>query len=431
MQTNFCRKFYILLLLLFVISIGQIQAQFELSGELRSRAEFRNGFRQARQHGDKPAFIVTQRSRLNLDYEYKDIFRTFFSVQDVRIWGAQNQFEDRTSVGLFQAWGEFKVFPKLKIKAGRQEMLYDDGYLFGRRNWRNGGFSHDAVLVKFRDSTFQSHLGLVFNQSGEVLSQGLYSNDYSKSIQFLWLNKTWDASKMSFIFINRGLQRSDSTIHYTQTFGPDLKLVKEKFSLLGIFYYQTGKDTLSRDVRAYFWSAKLGFKPSPKLEFLAGADVFSGTNTREINNTPSTKIHNFDNLYSFRHQLFGHMDYFYVGYNPPVGLQDMMLKTTWKPNKKFTGFFDIHAFNASANIANPENTSLNLNKYLGTEADIFFEYRINEFFRVNGGYAQIFLTDSFVALRGRGDSKKVNNWFWFQLQFNPVFIKKSKEIEKN
>ena len=84
------------------------RAQLSLTGQLRVRTELRNGYGTLETIGSKPAFLTSQRARLNFNYQSsKLIFHA--SVQDVRVWGADASTinnADGTRLMVHEAWGE-------------------------------------------------------------------------------------------------------------------------------------------------------------------------------------------------------------------------------------------------------------------------------------------------------------------------------------
>lgn len=113
----------VLTLLLFLVSTDIAFAQFELKGEFRPRTELRHGYKTLPTANDDVAFFTEQRSRLLLKFQ-KDLYEVGFSVQDVRIWGSQNQLNK--SDGLFsvhEAWGQINFNDITSPKAGRQELV--------------------------------------------------------------------------------------------------------------------------------------------------------------------------------------------------------------------------------------------------------------------------------------------------------------------
>ena len=390
--------------------------QFSFDGELRPRAQVRNGYLRLRNNGDSPAIFVAQRTRLNAAYQKSDLFDVYISVQDVRVWGDQDQLVDEASIGLFQAWGEVKLADKFRLKIGRQELVYDQGYLLATLNWREAGRSHDLALFKYTDSTFTAHLGLAHNQNSASLANSEFTNDYYKNMHFLWLHKKWAKTKASLMVINRGLQRSDNTIQYTQTIGPEIQFSSGLFTIDGAFYYQTGQDTLLRDVSASLMKAEVSYQASTKLTFRAGVVSLSGTDQDAQGNDN----HTFDILYGYRHRHYGHMDYFYLGFTPPTGLRNFFAKASLKPTEKLTLNADLHFFSTEAQLA-ADGPLQAETAYLGTELDLDFKLKLYDEVSLAGGYSHMFATEDMERLRG-GDRNLLSNWVWLQINFKPKFF---------
>jgi hypothetical protein len=148
MKTFFPLFFFSLLL-----STNAAAQTFELSGQIRPRAEYRHGYRSLIGDNVKPAFAVSQRTRLNLNYFSKQ-FNSVISIQDVRIWGdvASANKSDINGLMVHQAWGELFVTQKFSIKAGRQTISCDDQRIFGNSDWTQQSRSHDALLIKYTQS---------------------------------------------------------------------------------------------------------------------------------------------------------------------------------------------------------------------------------------------------------------------------------------
>ncbi len=415
--------------LFLMLLIPVARAQFEFSGEIRPRSEFRNGFFTLPGTNSQPAFFTSQRTRVDLSYTQKNRFSTFISLQDVRVWGDQDQLADEPSLGVFQAWAKIKIASHLHVKAGRQELFYDDGYILGTLNWRQTGRSHDAAVFQWKDSTFQAHLGLAYNQSGARNYGTFYQGDYYKALQILWLKKEWQSLSLSFLGVNRGMQMGDTTLHFTQTLGPTLQYRKGRYTLKGIFYYQTGKDLTDKQVQAYFWSASLGFVTSPRWSWWVGTDVLSGTSLQDFSNPSYTKNHTFDILYGFRHRHFGHMDYFYLNFTPPAGLQDWMVKTKYQPRKNLQLNADLHSFSSQASLLDADRPDAKINRHLGVETDFYFSYTPYQAVTYTGGYSQMFASPSMELVKGSGNRKALACWVWVSVTLKPTFYASDTDSE--
>jgi hypothetical protein len=159
-------------------------AQFSLSGQLRDRAEVRNGFGNLLPESSTPASFISQRFRLMFGYKWDRL--TFGgTVQDVRVWG-----QDASTISnaegsrfmLHEGWAEivlankadttigFKLLDNLSLKIGRQELIYDDSRLIGNLDWLQQGRRFDMVLLKAVHHGWQVDIGYAFNQNAENFS---------------------------------------------------------------------------------------------------------------------------------------------------------------------------------------------------------------------------------------------------------------------
>ena len=127
----------------------QTFAQFTLDGEFRPRTEFRNGYKTLNPSNTDAALFTSQRTRLNTKFEAEK-YSFFVSIQDVRTWGdvPQLNVSDKNGLAIHEAWGLVN-FNGMTLKAGRQEIVYDDSRMFGNVGWAQQGRSHDALLIKF------------------------------------------------------------------------------------------------------------------------------------------------------------------------------------------------------------------------------------------------------------------------------------------
>src|SRR5680860_1115098 len=98
-------------------------AQFRVDGLFRPRTEFRDGYRLMRGSNTDPAFFISQRARLNINYK-TDLYKLKLSAQDVRVWGGVAQLQDNSNVNIHEAWADVKLTNSLDVKLGRQELIY-------------------------------------------------------------------------------------------------------------------------------------------------------------------------------------------------------------------------------------------------------------------------------------------------------------------
>src|SRR5215469_6192388 len=160
------------------------RAQLSLTGQLRVRTEYRNGYGTLETIGSQPAFLTSQRARINVNYRSsRIIFQA--SVQDVRVWGADASTinnADGARLSVHEAWGELVLanardsglghspFEYFGIRIGRQELVYDDQRLLGNLDWLQQGRRHDAIVFRLSDKGWQADMGFGFNQNTDAFN---------------------------------------------------------------------------------------------------------------------------------------------------------------------------------------------------------------------------------------------------------------------
>jgi len=408
-------KFKNLLIAVLVLMAAQSYAQLTISGELRPRAEYRNGYKTLTPDDVDAALFVSQRTRLNTKY-ITDDYTFFLSFQDVRVWGDVKQLgENNNSLALHQAWGQIKFNPNFALKLGRQEIIYDDSRMFGNVGWAQQGRSHDAAIFKFGSENYKLDLGIAYNQDTQALFGNLYTvgGNY-KAMQYAWFHKDFSNVKASFLLLNNGLQNvADDEIRYSQTLGTHLKFkASNALSVSANAYLQTGKDVGDNDLSAYLVGLDLGYKASSDLNFGLGFEMQSGNDEGTIGD----KNKAFTPFYGTNHKFNGFMDYFYVGNHAnSVGLVDVYVKASTKLGDKSSLTAFVHSFSAQAEIAD------GIDKNLGTELDLVYSHKLNKDVSIGAGYSQMFAKEGLEAIKGNNDGNG-NNWAWLMVTIKPTLF---------
>ncbi|WPP52867.1 alginate export family protein [Catalinimonas niigatensis] len=422
-------KGIILLLLLSWSVIQFAQAQFTVSGEIRPRTEFRDGFKTINTEAHAPAFFIEQRSRIYLDYQ-QDKVGFHLSLQDVRIWGNASQIykSDPALTNIYEAWGEYHFNVKSSLRVGRQALDYDNARFLGDLDWAQQGRSHDAVRYIYKDSSgFTFHAAAAYNQNvpfePSKLSSTFYEGvDNYKTMQYFWLHKDWASAQASLLIFNDGRQRSDSTLAFRQTYGfiGDKSLGAVKLG--GELYYQGGKDPAGKKVSA--WLAAINATMNTSITPLTiGVDYLSGTNPTDDMN------HAFNPLYGTNHKFYGFMDYFYVGNNhgqngQTAGLLDFYVQSKFKLGQKSALITHFHHFHSPTTIYAAEGTGEKLASILGEEIDLVYNLNLTPEVNFKLGYSQLFSTQSLEAVKGGADRKGLNQWAWAMITIKPTFYSK-------
>jgi hypothetical protein len=172
------------LILFAVLSLSKASSQLTLSGQVRTRTEYRNGLGTLKPKGNDAAFFTSQRSRLTFNYKASRVILQA-SVQDVRVWGQDASTisnADGNKLGIHEAWAEIILANKkdssfrkqsaeyFALKIGRQELLYDDSRLLGNLDWLQQARRHDAAVLKFQNKGWQLDAGFAFNQNTDAFN---------------------------------------------------------------------------------------------------------------------------------------------------------------------------------------------------------------------------------------------------------------------
>ena len=454
-----------------ILSYGSVKAQMTLTGQVRTRSEFRDGQGTLAQTGDVPAFFTSQRTRLNFGYTgYR--FKFFTAVQDVRVWGQDASTYNRTTqqtlngLMLQEAYAEINLndttskIENFSLKIGRQEIAYDDQKLLGSLDWLQQARRHDAAILKFSNKGWMADLGVAFNQNKELNVNNIYNgvppttgavatNTVSatptypagtngigtmyKSFQYLYVGK-------KFFFGNASLLAFKDDFNKTQTSASGVTtdvrgvwsrittgayinaVILKKLTVTGSGYYQGGQDKTGRNMEAYLGSITTSLQIGRKLYIGPGMDYLSGTNGTEAVNSDS-KNRQFDPLYGTPHKFWGYMDYFYVA-SPfgGQGLKNYFFKVKYKPKDNLTLTVDLHNFQAANKVSNGKGGTQNAN--LGNEIDFVANYSMTKIVSLELGYSMMSATNTMASAQVKNVSnpEKTAQWAYLMISIKPNFM---------
>ena len=416
------RNTYLLLMLLFVFFTSNLSAQdegseFTLSGEIRPRTEFSHGYKTLVADENQNASLFTsQRTRLNFFYKNSNVaFKVV--LQDVRNWGSQPQLVtvDSRPTYIHEAWAEVSFNSKFSLKAGRQELVYDDHRIFGSVGWAQQARSHDVAVFKYKGAV-NFHVGFAYNQDGARNSNLYGGPDAYKAMQFVWFNKKTDNINASFLFLNNGkpmIDGADQVVKYSQTLGGRFAYKSGALSAALNAYYQMGSASLTTDISAFNLGVELGYKVNAAFSAKLGFEMLSGNKADDEN------MNAFTPFYGTNHKFNGHMDYFYVGnHGGSVGLNDIYVQLKYKINKAVYTGVHIHYFMSNTEITGQDAA-------LGTEIDYFLGYKVAKGVAFKFGYSQMLATEAMQARKG-GDFEQTNNWAYLMLVIKPTLFTSKK-----
>jgi hypothetical protein len=415
------RKISLIALILITVHCG-LEAQFILSGEMRPRTEYRHGFQTLMPPDADAAFFISQRTRLNAGHR-QDQLSVGLSLQDIRVWGEVPQLA-RTGMNtwLHEAWAELRLSEQAFLKAGRQEIIYDDHRIFGNVDWAQQGRSHDAAILRFAgENGLVLHAGMAYNQESERITGTVYNLNNYKALQYVWVNKKWEIVEGSLLFLNNGWQQGQDNTAFSQTAGGRIVYAPGSFTLSGSVYLQTGRDPASRSMDAWYSASEIILPLTGNISLQAGFELLSGTDQSDMEDPGYNFNHSFNPFYGTNHKFNGHMDYFYVGNHlNNVGLRDLYGGMAFVSGNRSAGF-RLHVFSSDALLNAPGAEGGTMPRYLGTEIDIYLGLQVMDQASLRLGYSQMFASESMELLKG-GSRKETNNWAWLMLVLKPIFF---------
>ncbi|MDR1500706.1 MAG: alginate export family protein [Tannerellaceae bacterium] len=390
----------------------------DVRGEVRTRTEYRDGFKRPIADGATPAAISLLRTRLGMDYSI-DRVHTRVTVQDSRVYGQTATSDAQNSLGIFEAWGRFDVTRALSVTLGRQAIGYDDNRLFTSANWSQNGRAHDLLLLKYENPyLINIHLGGAWGNEGDVESDrpNININSY-KSLVYLWIGRSFARGAISAIWTGDSHDVSPSGVigslrvyRYTTGGNARADLFDKSLAIHAAAYMQYGKDTENMPLSAYMASTDIRYGYTKALTVTAGADFFSGSTGNDaakgINKT-------FNKLYGSNNSFNGIMEYWTTP--PGEGLSDLWAGLSVRPAAKIEAAASFHAF--SIVKERPGAAS----KGIGSEMDISFGYSYSPQLTIEGGWSLYMANRLTYTLKGMelGGSRALMQWGYVTITFFP------------
>jgi hypothetical protein len=437
-------------LLLMVAASYHSNAQLSITGQLRTRGEFRNGQGAPISETADPAFFISQRTRLNLEF---NTYRLKFgvSLQDVRVWGQdvstvnRSTTQNNNGLMLHEAWAQISLTDttnkkeNLAVKLGRQELILDDHRLVGNLDWLQQARHHDALIFKYVRGKWIAQAGAAYNQNKENSSSTIYTavspGNYPtntngghmyKSFEFVHLSRKLAAGTISALFfsdqfnkysldsVKNKIWNKGSWSRFTTGFY--FNNVFNRVSVTGAAYYQGGRTPDNQNLAATLLSANMLYSFNRKFSAGPGVDFTSGGKSGSTSNA-------FDPLYGTPHKFWGLMDYYYAANTfGNKGLQDYYFKSAYLVSSKLKLNADLHQF-FSASAVYDQNKNL-MKRNFGTELDLVLNYALTGTIQFELGYSHYLSTNSLTTpeVKNVANASHNNNWAYLMINIRPGMI---------
>ena len=349
---------------LLLLGCTRVLAQeIEVSGQIRPRWESRD---QLGVESDGDGF-VSMRTRVAALVGLSSSARAFAQIQDVRLWGSElNTLSDGSAdmLDLHQAWIEIGAAERTTLRVGRQEARYGAERLIGAVDWVQQGRSFDGVrashplgVARVDGFWFQVADATAPVHADDAMLAGLYATaPFGASAVEAFALWNTDAGTDQHTLGGRLLGRVGI-----------LTARAEGAAQLG--------ERAGADVSAHLLSGELGVDVVDGVTVSALYDRLSGDE-----DPLDDEIRVFDTLFATNHKFYGFADLFL---NIPAhtggrGLQDLALRTSWRPTQPLTVTLDLHRFAAAAD----DGLST---AHFADEADLVVTWRHSPTLALSGG----------------------------------------------
>ncbi len=436
-------RYSLFLLVTSIFFFNYLQAQFEVSAEIRPRLEFNNGFGFTPSKSSEMTTYVSQRSRLNFKYD-REKFGLYFSLQDARVWGDEDianntaAFANTKSTGFHEAWLEFKPTSYSRIKIGRQEFVYDDQRLLANRNWTMHGVAYDAVLFGLTKKDWIFDLAFSYNNDaskGQAAGAGINHFEVDpiarrlRTLNFIYvkkqLSKDWYVSALGMM---TGYQKdkTTSTIYLMATYGLHSHYKKNRIDARVNLYAQSGKSQKGKKVQAWMATAEAAYLAGA-WRFDAGMDVLSGHDFKQTDADYTKTEHNFDLFYGIRYLRYGFMNQFVLPSGTAEGgLTDIHPGIQYSWNKKNKISADYHLFYLNNPVIDPFSENTFVEGSLGSELDLVWHHQFYKELTLNAGFCYYFTNDIFARVKKiQPDEIGTPYYAWLMITFKPVLFRSS------
>ncbi len=366
-----------------------------VGGQLRPRFEFRDPY--SAPAGLEHDVFTSMRARAHVRADLEKNVSVMLQFQDVRFWGGFWGGETSTladfsadNLDIHQAYvdvssGEGPITYAARV--GRQEIAFGGHRLIGTVNWTQQARSFDALRLSADGSTVRLDVIGALLQDATAAAN---DDDAYLVGAYAQLRDAGPGTLDVYGLFNTRFDRSgagDPDIEQG-TFGARWWGQSGNVRFRAEASYQTG-DRAGLDVSAFMFGGRVGTTLADGAgsitlwyDYLSGDDDATDTDTKV-----------FDTLFATNHKFYGFADLFL---NIPVhtggrGLQDIAVKSSYRPDPRVNLALDVHSFHAAK--SNGLSTG-----HFGEEVDLTLTYTHSRNLRVTSGLSQVFQADGFADI---------------------------------
>lgn len=406
-------------------SIVSNENSVKIDLELKPRIEFTDNYRFTTSEDFETDIFVIQRNRVLINYQGKKL-RFHASPQEIHLF---NKDGVNQKIGAMNAY-EFYLEPKLtknsSIRIGRQGLSLDNGRLYSDSPWAQQGQSHEGLRFIFKNDLQSLDLIGAFTRKYYDPYEVAFSPVASHKYKYLLVanykrkvNQNWTYSLLNTVdfYDNPTIKRTGLTRF---TSGGRLEYFANDFYATLNAHYQFGKNVDAKVIKAYYLQPEISYN-SGKFRNRLGAEIMSG----EAETIMKDHSRAFVPLYGVAWKFMGNMN-FYTKFPSDVnsrGLLNPYLFVFYDVNKKLTLRADFHLFYSQ--YAQKDAKKNELNRFLGFENDLSFQYKALKNVDINFGFSFYKQGESMVLLKKTKSVYVTPVWSYLSVSFRPNLLHKN------
>lgn len=400
----------------------------ELGCEYRPRTEFRYGYRQLRADTSNPSLGTAQRLRFTTRY-VRSKSRVVFSIQDVRVWGEEYTRSARGWLQAFEAYAEFDLSDRVRLKVGRQQLVFGDQRIFAANNWRHQGGKHDLIRLtgSFANVSYSVFGGYNRTQLSNLESDYFPDFPFYKCLLGGFVQrKLRDNTLIEILGFFDSYQNLDSGTEYGKvTMGARFHSEIRNSAFYGSFYFQGGKVVTGKEHMAWLGDVNLRRKVAEKYSLSFGVQMFSG------DQNPEDGVSNaFLAQYGAFHRFNGKMDYTSrkVWLEEHPGIINPNIRQEYKLSERLALLLESHLLGIMvdpAELYQRDTDDWFWGMFYAVENDLTLRMIVSDNFSVHVAYMVL---NSFEGIENlpsgaEGDHSLISHFSFVQLTWKPEPMK--------
>jgi hypothetical protein len=406
-------------------SIDINKPSLKIDLEIKPRAEFTNNYRFNTTESFNSRLYAIQRNRIQINFQTKNLI-IHASPQEIHLFNKVGANQKIGALNAYELYIEPKLTKNSSIRIGRLGISLDNGRLYSDSPWAQQAQSHEGLRYIFKNDLQSLDIIGAFTRKYYDPFEVAFSPVASHKYKYLLVanykkkvNQNWTYSVLNTVdfYDNPALKRTGLTRF---TSGGRLEYFANDFYATLNAHYQFGKNVDAKVINAFYLQPEISYN-SGKFRNRLGAEIMSGE--AETIMPDHTKA--FVPLYGVAWKFMGNMN-FYTKFPADVnskGLVDPYLFVFYDLNKKLTLRADFHLFYSQYTQKDAKKNELN--KFLGFENDLSFQYKARKNIDINFGFSFYKQGESMVLLKKTKSVDVTPVWSYLSVSFRPNLLHKN------